>query len=153
MSAIGSEKVPCRQCRGRGCTSPVPSEFNQVCGRCHGSGDVLSLFVEWDLTLGSPEEFELAFELPSDFMPAHIHMNVAWPGLIIVHGTPPPQGATDGHVFYPYTLNPETSEYCGIPELLQRRPMVLPCSYSGWVPSGFAPGTNFRFQTSIEGKS
>jgi hypothetical protein len=148
-AASGVRTVPCRRCQGRGQTQSVGSE---TCSGCGGAGKVLSVFVEEDLTLGTPEEIILAFELPSDFHPAHIHMNVAWPMLITVHDVPR-GGATDGHVFYPHTLDEETREFCDVGELLRRRPITLACSYTGYVPSGFTPGTNFRLAATLENKS
>ena len=34
--------VTCEVCRGVGCTSPVPSPFNQICAKCNGGGTRLA---------------------------------------------------------------------------------------------------------------
>jgi hypothetical protein len=62
--------IPCIKCRGLGCTSPVPSQFNRTCPACNGSGEttgerrqyVFSMVIGLDQKQGEEDFSELLKE-------------------------------------------------------------------------------------------
>jgi hypothetical protein len=97
-----------------------------------------------DLTLGTPESFNLSIEL--GFQPTTIRVNVPWPKLITLgHSC---YRTCDAHLFY----NPDPSDLRDfLGALSQKTPILIHGNYSGYVPDGFAPGTYFRFRVTLEG--